>query len=53
MFNKALEDYDAAIKISPNNSKYIHAKGITYEALAAAVDKKNGRRRRFDLEDGT
>ena len=52
MFNEALEDYDAAIKISPNNTKYIHAKGITYEALAVAVDKKHGRRRRFDLEDG-
>ena len=51
MFNEALQDYDTAIKISPQNPKYIHAKGITFEALAAAVDKKSGRRRRFDLED--
>jgi len=50
MYNEALEDFDAAIKIS-NNVKYFHAKGITYEALAAGVEKKQGRRRRFDLEE--
>lgn len=31
--------------------KYFHAKGITYEALAAGVEKKHGRRRRFDLKE--
>ena len=50
MYYEALEDFDAAIKIS-NNVKYFHAKGITYEALAAGVEKKQGRRRRFDLEE--
>jgi len=50
MYNEALEDFDSAIKIS-NNVKYFHAKGITYEALAARVEKKQGRRRRFDLEE--
>ena len=34
-FTEALKDYDTALSLSPDNPKYIHAKGITYEALAA------------------
>jgi len=51
MYTEALDDFDAAIKINPNGLKYFHAKGITYEALAAGVERKHGRRRRFDLEE--
>lgn len=35
MFEQALIDYEKAAKIAPLNPKYHHAKGITYEALAA------------------
>jgi tetratricopeptide (TPR) repeat protein len=34
-FDKAIEDYEKAAKIAPQNPKYHHAKGIAYEALAA------------------
>ena len=53
MFDEALKDYEQAIQISPLNPKYLHAKGITYEALAGGIDVKYGRRRRFDLEENT
>jgi tetratricopeptide (TPR) repeat protein len=50
MFEEALEDYERASKIAPLNPKYHHAKGITYEALAAKVEKEHGKFKRFDLE---
>lgn len=50
-FIEALKDYNTALSLSPDNPKYIHAKGITYEALAASVEKKHGSRRRFDFKD--
>lgn len=34
-FEEAIDDYEKAAKIAPQNPKYHHAKGIAYEALAA------------------
>jgi hypothetical protein len=51
MFEAALDDYEKAAKIAPLNPKYHHAKGITFEALAAKVEKEHGRFKRFDVED--
>ena len=51
MFEAALEDYENAAKIAPLNPKYHHAKGITFEALAAKIEKEHGRFKRFDVED--
>jgi len=50
-FDEAIVDYEVAAKISPMNPKYHHAKGITYEALAAKIDKEFGRFIRFDEMD--
>lgn len=50
-FDAALEDYERAVKIAPLNPKYHHAKGITFEALAAKVDKDQGRFKRFDIDE--
>jgi hypothetical protein len=51
MFDAALDDYEKAVKIAPLNPKYHHAKGITFEALAAKIEKEHGRFKRFDVED--
>lgn len=37
MFEKAHQDYDAAIQIAPNNSKLWHAKGLAYEGQAEEI----------------
>ena len=51
MFDAAIDDYEKAAKIAPLNPKYHHAKGITYEALAAKVEKEHGRFNLFDMVD--
>jgi len=50
-FDEAIEDYEKASKIAPQNPKYHHAKGIAYEALAAKVEKEHGKLKKFDLEE--
>jgi tetratricopeptide (TPR) repeat protein len=49
-FEEALDDFERASKIAPQNPKYHHAKGITYEALSAKVEKEFGKFKRFDHE---
>jgi hypothetical protein len=39
MFDSALLYYDQALDISPNNSKYLHAKALTFEAQAIEIDR--------------
>lgn len=34
-FEEAIDDYEKAAKIAPQNPKYHHAKGIAYESLAS------------------
>ena len=41
-------DYEEAITIQPNNPKYFHAKGIANEAMAAEIEAKHGKKRKFD-----
>lgn len=50
IFDLALQDYDAAFMRQPMNASYVHAKGKAYEAIAAEIQAKFGKRKRFDLE---
>ena len=50
-FDEAISDYDNAARIAPQNPKYFHAKGIAYEAIAAKIEKCDGKQKRFDQEE--
>lgn len=51
MVEAALEYYEKAAKIAPLNPKYHHAKGITFEAFAANIEKEHSKFKRSDVED--
>lgn len=51
IIKEAIDNYQAASDISSLNPKYHHAKGIAYEALAADIEKTQGRLKKFDEEE--
>lgn len=49
---EAIEDYQRASDIAPQNPKYHHAKGLAYENKAAEIEKsEQGKYQRFDLDE--
>ena len=42
MFAEALNDYDRAISLAPNNARFYNAKGLTYQGQAEKFFEETG-----------